>query len=239
MNNDRLILLHGWGMNACVFDPLLQRLDSARASFVPALPGYPGSPWQEAGDFEAQLERMAAEMPAGHLLGWSLGGIYAIELALRYPQKFSALTLVACNPCFVKQPGWCCAMAASVFEGFSAALEADWRHTLRRFLALQMRGESEARSLSRELWQQLLGAGQPGIPVLRFGLDLLKYHDARAALGEVRQPLKLILGERDLLVPIAIREQIADVAPEIQVESVAGAAHAPFLSHPTQVAALL
>ncbi|MCP4391700.1 MAG: hypothetical protein GY802_25625 [Gammaproteobacteria bacterium] len=59
------------------------------------------------------------------------------------------------------------------------------------------------------------------------------------SLSGLEQPVKLILGERDLLVPTGIRQQITDVAPGIQVESFAGAAHAPFLSHPTQVAALL
>ncbi|TNF90211.1 MAG: hypothetical protein EP300_03640 [Gammaproteobacteria bacterium] len=67
----------------------------------------------------------------------------------------------------------------------------------------------------------------------------MKYQDCRADLALIRIPIKLILGERDRLVPIELKPQIADLAPGIQVESVAGAAHAPFLSHPTRVAALL
>ncbi|MDH3386566.1 MAG: alpha/beta fold hydrolase [Gammaproteobacteria bacterium] len=238
MNNDTLILLHGWGMNTFVFDPLLRQL-AARDVLIPALPGYPGSPWQAGLDFERQLERMAADLPPGRLLGWSLGGTYAIELASRYPHKFSVLTLVACNPCFVAGEGWRCAVEATVFDAFGEALARDRERALRRFIALQMQGEAQVRILSRSLWEGLAEAGVPDSATLGFGLELLRNHDARPALGRVSRPTTLILGELDALVPLALLKQIADVAPAIRVESVAGAAHALILSHPSQIAALL
>ena len=107
---------------------------------------------------------------------------------------------------------------------------------MRRFVALQMQGEDEARQLVRTVWQQVIAAGEPDTEVLNFGLDLLKSCDVRPSLGQLSQPVNLILGERDRLVPIALQQQIADVANGIQVESVAGAAHAPFLSNPAVVA---
>ena len=238
MSEQNLILLHGWGMNPAAFESLAQLL-SPRSVLAPALPGYPGSRWRQVCEFPQQLEQMAHDLPPGRLIGWSLGGLFAIGLALRYPHKFDALTLIACNPCFVARPGWPCAVAESVFDQFGHELARDWQRTLRRFLALQMQGEAEARSLSRNLWRQIEDAGQPDSGVLQFGLDLLKNQDCRADLALIRIPIKLILGERDRLVPIELKQQITDLAPGIQVESVAGAAHAPFLSHPTQVAALL
>lgn len=238
MDDDTLIMLHGWGMNSFVFDPLRRQL-AARDVLLPALPGYPGSPWQARFDFERQLERMAADLPPGRLLGWSLGGTYAIELAARYPHKFCALTLVACNPCFVAGEGWRCAVEASVFDAFGEALERDRARALQRFIALQLQGEARARTLSRSLSEGLAEAGVPDSAVLGFGLELLRNHDARPALGRVSRPITLILGELDALVPLALIKQIADVAPSIRVESVAGAAHALILSHPSQVAALL
>jgi pimeloyl-[acyl-carrier protein] methyl ester esterase len=165
-----------------------------------------------------------------------MGGLYAIELASRYPQKFSQVTLLACNPCFTRQPGWECAIDGAVLDAFADELRLDRQRTLRRFLGLQMQGETDARQLVRSLWQQMIASQLPAMDVLGFGLELLKNWDARPALGRLSQPVKLILGERDHLVPIELRQQIADVAPEIQVESVAGAAHAPFLSNPAAIA---
>lgn len=238
MSDDSLIMLHGWGMNAQVFAPLAAILGDRFSVHCPALPGYAGSRWPAAADFDAQLEQMAAELPPGELLGWSLGGLYAIELARRWPQRFERLTLVASNPCFVRRQGWDCALEASVFEGFSADLQLDWRRTLKRFLALQMQGEADARGLARDLWRQLVETGEPAPGVLEFGLELLGQRDARDALAEIEKPVRLILGEKDRLVPIALAQQIAELTPRIQVESVAGAAHAPFLSHTREFAAL-
>jgi pimeloyl-[acyl-carrier protein] methyl ester esterase len=238
MKDHPLIFLHGWGMNSRLFEPLLQQMDS-RPCVTPGLPGYHESLWSGGMSFECQLERMQMDLPAGSLVGWSLGGLYAIGLALRYPQKFDSLTLIACNPCFVKKPGWECAVDSSIFETFCSDLMQDWKPTLRRFLALQMQGESNARDITRALIREILAMPDPDLEVLRFGLELLNHQDARNDLGNLEQPVKMILGERDRLVPLSLRQQIHEVAPAIQVESVAGAAHAPFLSHPAQIAAML
>ena len=239
MGETTLILLHGWGMNPAVFEPLKQALGARAPVSAPALPGYPRSAWPHAADFSRQVEAMAQTLPAGRLLGWSLGGVYALELALRYPGRFEDLTLIACNPCFVARPGWSCAIDESIFDEFGSGLARDWQRTLKRFLALQLDGEPAARELARGLWRSVAAAGEPAAGVLRFGLDLLKQADYRARLGELGLPARWILGQRDRLVPIALAQQIADLNAGIQVESVAGAAHAPFLSHPERIAAHL
>lgn len=239
MNDSHLTLLHGWGMPSRVFDPLLPCLHEGCAPLAPALPGYAHSPWPAGLGFEAELDRMGQDLPAGALLGWSLGGLYALELCLRYPQKFTALTLVACNPCFVIRDDWSCAIEAAVFDAFARELRADWRRTLRRFIGLQLQGEAAQRQLARDLWRRVAEQGAPPLAVLEAGLELLQTHDARPALARIEQPVRLLLGERDRLVPLALAQQIAEVAPGIRVESVTGGAHAPFLSHPAAVAACI
>ncbi|HKJ53376.1 MAG TPA: alpha/beta fold hydrolase [Gammaproteobacteria bacterium] len=239
MDQPDLTLLHGWGMPVRIFEPLLARLRARACTHAPPLPGYPASRWPAGLGFEREIEIMARELPAGGLLGWSLGGIYALELCRRHPGKFSSLILVACNPCFVIRDDWPCAIAARVFDDFGREIRADWRRTLRRFLALQLQGETAQRELARELWRQVTENGQPDVAALEFGLELLKTRDARPTLAALEQPAMLLLGERDRLVPIELRRQIAEIAPAIRVESIAGAAHAPFLSHPEAVAACI
>ena len=238
MPSEPRILLHGWGMSPDVLAPLVDSW-GRDSVVVPALPGYPGSSWSGASEFAVQVETMGSNLAAGHLIGWSLGGLYAIELARLYPQKFARVTLLACNPCFVSRPDWECGVDAAIFDAFSADLARDWRRTLRRFLALQVQGEAEARQLARSLGEMVVARGEPDSATLAYGLELLQTQDARPSLAQLSAETSLILGERDRLVPIGLAQQIREVAPRIRVESVAGAAHAPFLSHTAEVVALI
>ena len=239
MSPSSLILLHGWSMNPAVFDSLRRYLPADCPVHAPPLPGYPGSPWSARDRLAHEVEAMGRDLPAGRLVGWSLGGLYATELAHRFPGRFDALALIASNPCFVRRQDWSCALEASAFDDFYLDLERDWRRALRRFLALQTLGGPQQRNDVRTLACAIEAAGAPAADVLRLGLDRLRELDCRATLAGLALPRLLVLGERDRLVPPALGPEMADLAPEIRVESVAGAAHAPFLSHPERVAGLL
>jgi len=225
-----LTLIHGWGMNAAVFQPLAEALAGYFSVTRVDLPGYGQSAWSGE-DFESQVERLASALPDSILVGWSLGGLYAQRLASLYPQRFTRLILLNCNPCFVQRDDWPCAVRAEVFEAFAASLSAGWQATIRRFLGLQMRGGDQARQLVRLITQLLVEGGEPHPDVLPFGLKLLLQRDARAELAALPVPVMQVLGERDTLVPACVGEQIHRISPSIRVECVARCAHAPFLSH--------
>ena len=232
-------LLHGWGMNAAVFEPLAQHLADSFAVMRVDLPGYGQSSYLASTRFDQAVDLLAEQLPDGALMGWSMGGLYAIELARRFPQKFPVLVLVSSNPCFVQRKDWVSAVDAAVFKEFSTGLIENWRVTIRRFLGLQMHGAEGERTLIRQISELLLQGGEPGPDVLKSGLDLLLSMDARGALRQVLVPTLVVLGERDTLVPIALAEQLNSINPAIRVECLAGSAHAPFLSHREEFAGLL
>lgn len=231
-NLDTVALLHGWGMNASIFQPLQNSLSGCRRISGFDLPGYGGSPWQSGISFENQAAGIAAKLPAGTLIGWSMGGLYATEIVRQNPERFSRLILVCSNPCFVYREDWRCAVKESVFDEFADNLAKGWPSTIRRFLTLQMLGDKNARPLIRDLVKNIQATGEPDAEVLRYGLDLLKTYDGRSALAEIDIPVKMVLGKRDPLVPASLAKEILKVNPRIQVELIPGAAHAPFLSHP-------
>ena len=237
-NGPALTLIHGWGMNAAVFQPLADQLGADFSVTRVDLPGYGASDWR-GDDFETQVELLAAALPDSILVGWSLGGLYAQRLASRYPERFSQLILLNSNPCFVQRDDWPCAVKAEVFEAFAASLSAGWRATIRRFLGLQMRGGDQARQRVRQMTQLLIEGGEPHPDVLPFGLKLLLQRDARDELAALPLPVMLVLGDRDTLVPACVGEQIHRTSPAIRVECLARCAHAPFLSHSDLVISLI
>lgn len=223
-------LLHGWGMNANVFKPLSQSLAADFEVSRVDLPGYGSSDWLPQMDFDAQVDAFAELLPPSTLLGWSMGGLYAMQLVHRYPHKFRQLILVSCNPCFVQREDWSCAMDPAIFTGFSDSLMNDWRAMIRRFLALQMQGAERTQSLIRQVSELLSQGGEPQPEALRFGLQLLLKQDAREVLKKLPASILVVLGGKDKLVPANLAKQLDKINPQIRVECLAHSAHAPFLS---------
>jgi pimeloyl-[acyl-carrier protein] methyl ester esterase len=164
--------------------------------------------------------------------GWSLGGQIALRWAAREPLKIQRLILVSSTPCFVKRDDWQCAMAAEILEGFADALTENYAQTLRRFLALQVRGSDNERELLVSLRAALFSRGEPDLNALQAGLEILRDGDLRGSLPTIMQPTLVIAGERDTLTPPQASQYMAAQLLNAKLAMIKGAAHAPFLSHP-------
>jgi pimeloyl-[acyl-carrier protein] methyl ester esterase len=167
-----------------------------------------------------------------NLCGWSLGGIIAQHWAAREPEKVQRLILVSSTPCFAARADWAYGMPQETLAQFAAELEKNHAATLRRFLALQVRGSEGERELLVALREKLFSRGEPHLDALRGGLAILRDADLRSVLPQITQPTLVIAGERDKLTPPEASHYLAQSLPHARAVVVAGAAHAPFLSHP-------
>jgi len=117
-----------------------------------------------------------------------------------------------------------------VLDDFARSLMVDCAATLQRFLALQASGDARAAGVARCLRERVYSRGKPDIRALAEGLDILSAADLRAELKEVRQPVLVLHGDRDRLVPSGAAEYLRDALPDAQLKCMPGAGHAPFLS---------
>lgn len=227
-----LVLIHGWGMNAAVWDELLPDLEQRFRVTRVDLPGHGLSHDSTLGALEDVAKDLSVLIPTNSvILGWSLGGLIAMQLAASFPQKVRQLLLVSTSPCFVRRPDWSNALDEDVFASFEQGLVQDYSETLRRFLGLQLKGVKQARELIRDLRSKLASTPpEPG--ALQRGLHLLHESDLRTLLNGLAQPVSMLLGERDTLVPHAIVESIFEQCGVRDIEVVSGSAHIPFLTHP-------
>jgi pimeloyl-[acyl-carrier protein] methyl ester esterase len=123
-----------------------------------------------------------------------------------------------------------------VLEAFRNALHRDPTGTLARFIALQVRGIPAARRSARVLLQALYAGGLPGPQALDTALSWLTQSDLRPVLGRVGCPTRLILGERDVLVPPDVLADILAYCPRWDCVLLHRAGHAPFASDPAAFA---
>lgn len=232
-----LVMLHGWAMHAGIFAPLTQLLTTHFRLHLVDLPGQGYSADDaSAADATRWARRITRAVPRDAIwLGWSLGGLVALQAALDTDAQPRGLALISASPRFVVAPDWPHGVALEIFEQFGAGLDLRYRATIERFLALETLGSAHSQSELRDLKAHVFARGEPRITALQAGLRLLETADLRARLGELVVPNLWIAGRRDRLVPSAAMRWASEQGGKgIFVEMPSG--HAPFISHAAEVA---
>lgn len=240
-NGRPVILLHGWGMHGGVFQQLAEHLAYEHTVAAVDLPGHGESAgYARFADITGHADYLVDQLSdlfreGVTLLGWSLGGLLAQTIAVRYPNYINRLVLLCSTPCFRQQNNWQCAIEDQVLMEFANNLVRDYRGTLSRFLALQFMGSQNPKENLRRARELVFARPQPRRDMLQQGLVLLESCDLRAQLSAIRCPTLIVNGERDTLVPTAAAQYLAEQIANARCAIIKGAGHAPFLSHSNRV----
>lgn len=228
-----LVLIHGWGMHSGVFKGVVQALQQQTSTTFSThlidLPGF-GVANEVELDKARFLESLADTLPQNAVvLGWSMGGLFATQYALTYPEKVSHLINVCSSPRFSEHGAWP-GLSLSELEQFMFKLENDYAQCLNDFLALQLMGH---RKYSNQLFP-LLHEPEPDKQALHQGLNLLKECDLRADLSRLSIPCWYVFGRLDRIVPPSTRVELQRIAPHFSFTEYRHHAHIPFVTHQQQ-----
>jgi pimeloyl-[acyl-carrier protein] methyl ester esterase len=228
-----LVFLHGWGVNSGVWQPLIDILKSKFCITTIDLPGY-GLNHQQlptAYNLQSIAEAVAEYLPANCILiGWSLGGLVAQQIAHSCPKKLKQLVLICSSPRFSKSTDWP-GIEPKVLEFFTQQLEVDFSKTLQRFLAIQAMGSVNARQDVKIIKKAVQLYPQPSPIALAAGLDILQNIDLRKQFRTLSIPCQMFFGCLDTLVPDKVATFIQLLNPSITIEVITDGSHAPFISN--------
>jgi len=218
-------------MNSAVWEECIEQLPDWINVVLVDLPGHGSMAEVSAGSLDDYVQAL---VPLAHRpvlwVGWSLGGLAVLRLAELYPQRVAAALLIATNPCFVCQENWPSAVDESVFKQFASDLDKNQKKTIRRFLALQVKGLRDAMAVVRQLQHSIESRGQASRQALDAGLDILLNTDLRQSLKNIDSPLHWLLGAKDALVPRALADVLQKDFAQKNVTLLPQAGHAPFIS---------
>jgi pimeloyl-[acyl-carrier protein] methyl ester esterase len=234
-----LVLIHGWGMHGGVWQPLLKKLSQHYQLHIVDLPGMGHSRPLEPAHLHAVAETLAAQLPPNvDVCGWSMGGLVAMRLALTHPEVVRRMVLIGSSPRFVNAASqdeqWEYGIAADVFHQFASQVNTDYHATLIKFLTLQCMGSSDARATVKQLRATFAERPVPTAGSLQKALQILLENDLRQEILHLHKPVLLIHGDRDTLAPLQAAHWLSQHLPFGRLRVIAGAGHAPFLSHPDQ-----
>lgn len=226
-----LVMVHGWGMHSGMWMQAKELLSQYFELHLIDLPGMGYSKGLSEYDLSSVANEIAKHIPKNsYLLGWSLGGLIAMKIAIQHPIK--KLVLIGSTPCFVNREDWQLGTPVKVFEAFFADVIQDFESTMHKLLALIAMGGDNARGTAKLLKREFSSRPLPSEPALRSTLNILLDTDLRQELSKIQVPTLLLHGEHDKLAPIGAAAWLSQALPNATLHEIKGAAHEPFLSHP-------
>lgn len=157
------------------------------------------------------------------LVGWSMGGSFALRYAMKFPKKLKGLVLVAATPRMMRDNNW---------EGMTprrlAALEAGLKMTKGEGFFGTVEGRPNPYKMDSD-------------ENLARGLEYLKNTDLRLDLidllasGQVRCPVYIFQSENDGIVRASNARFLSTVFPHAELDMIPGGEHALPVTIPEKI----
>ena len=231
-SSNPVLLLHGLGANSVSWlyqTPALQACGFR--TIAPDTPGFGQSTYPGGrADIRHFVDPISAlienlHVPALNVVGISMGGTLALQLALDHPQTVSRLVLV------------------NTFAHLQVTNARSLPYYLLRFILVHTLGlERQAKTVAKHIFpspdQEFLRQGlteqirQSDPRAYRAAMRALARFDVRSRLGEIHCPTLVITGENDTTVPVEIQNQLASGIIGSRQILIARAGHAVTVEKP-------
>ena len=186
-----VILVHGWAADSRIWEKQREALEGRANVWMPDLPVWEAA-WlhEKLGDFDPE---------ATILVGWSLGGMLALEACAAGDRPRALLTIAACAS-FCRRPDYGVGVAPAVVRGMRQRLKTSADEVVQNF-------QRQLLAPGERQWEEYLATLLPqGGDVLRLsqGLEYLQTRDLREVLPLIEaESLTIVHGERDRIAAAA------------------------------------
>ena len=223
---DPLVFLPGMMCDARLFAPQIADLGRDHAIMVAPI---------SAGE---RIEEMASAIlswvpPKFALAGLSMGGIVAMEVIRRAPERVTRLCLMDTNP-LGEVPQVAANRDLQMVRVKAGRLEDVMRDEMKPNYLAPGVGRMP---VLHEVMQMAMGLGAEVF--IRQSRALQRRRDQQGTLRRIKVPTLVMCGEYDTLCPVKRHELMAELIPYARLQVIEGAGHLPTLEQPEAVKAAL
>lgn len=241
-----LMLLHSGAWSSLEFRAMVKQLEQDYTVYAVDLPGFGASDKPQVtyslSYLTSQMNSFVEEFPEDHfhLIGASIGGSVAVQLAANYPERISSLTLI--DPFGFGQDinrvaiiAQVPVLAEAVFYPNRLTFDYVLDHGLLSKDSLTTEYRDELFSLS-----QLPKAGRAKLSVLRSTITMRGVHpdvttSLKTAAEQITQPTLILWGENDTYAPVQQHELVQAYIPHAKYISLPKAGHFAHMEVPDDV----
>lgn len=178
----------------------------------------------------------ALDLPSVDVLGFSMGGMVAQELALAAPARCRALALAStsCGGDRSAQP------PPEVIERLGQAMTSgDRQRALRTAWEVNTAQPFTEDADAYARFGAIGARRRVAVAVTLLQMRAIAGHDTAARLAQLRLPTLILHGSEDMMVPVANAAVLAEAIPGARVQLLPGAGHLFFWEAPEQAAELV
>jgi pimeloyl-ACP methyl ester carboxylesterase len=242
-DREPIVLVHGLAGQWQNWLENLPRLAQERRVIAPDLPGHGLTPMPREqitiSGYGRYVDALCQTLELGQvdMVGNSMGGFVAAEVAIQFPQRIDQLVLVSAagigSADVAKMP-------IMTFGRLMRALASHGTASFDRSLAARPRSRHHTLALVARYPSRLKadlayegffkGAGKPGfLDALRANLN----YDFRDRLPEIRQPTLIVWGENDSIIPVRDAHEFERLIPDSRKVVMKATGHVPMAERPS------
>lgn len=234
---DPLLLIHGWGVNSGIWVSLVDQLKKFFKIYIIDLPGMGESSIISPYTLENLANEIRVNIPVDkcNILGWSLGGQVAIQLAIKNPQFVEKLILMSTTPCFVERRDWPYGVKKQFFNKFEIDANNKIDDTLMKFFLIQTKDIVNAKDTMIFLKRNFIQSAQHKTHGMQNALGVLKNTDLRKDIKKINKKSLIIIGDKDRLTCPDASLWLNKNIKTSTLLTIQGANHMPFITHTKEV----
>jgi 3-oxoadipate enol-lactonase len=178
----------------------------------------------------------AAGLESAHVLGISMGGMVAQQLALQAPERLRTLTLGCTYPGGEGSSLIAPEDAGPLFEAFASG---NLDQVMKAAYAVNLSPDFRAVPENYDAFATMASALPARQQTVQLQIQAIGGHDVQARLAEITAPTLVIHGTEDRMIPVANGKLIASLIPGAQLEIFDGVGHLFWWEQPERSAELI